>query len=83
MALQNAKNPPSVALVTVEIPVGVAWRIFPEALIPEPGFDELSLVPSLAVNDQDRTLLAVRMQLSQDVVMKPVIAPSAGISPKL
>ena len=52
---------PSVALVTVKIPVGVASRIKSVVLIPEPGFDELPLVPSLAVNDHDRTLLAVRI----------------------
>ena len=31
MSLQNAKNPPTVWFVTVEIPVGVAWSMTPEA----------------------------------------------------
>ena len=44
-----------------------------------PGFDELPLVPSFAVNDHDGTLLAVRTQLSQDVVMKPVTSPGTVV----
>ena len=79
MSLQKAKNPPTVAFVTVKIPVGVASRMSPEAFIPEPGFDELPLVPSFAVNDHDGTLLAVRTQLSQDVVMKRVTSPGTVV----
>jgi hypothetical protein len=65
----------SVALRSVEIPIGVATSMSPEALIPALGPVELSLVPSFAVNDHDRILLADRTHESQLVVMKPVIEP--------
>ncbi|MBV8795402.1 MAG: hypothetical protein JO136_10765, partial [Hyphomicrobiales bacterium] len=81
MSLQNAKYPPTVALATVNIPVGVASRMFPEAFIPAVGFNELPLVPSLAVNDQDGTLLEVRTQESQVVVMRPVTWPGVDVKP--
>jgi len=81
MLLQNAKNPPTVALVTVKIPPGVASTIAPEALIP--GFgpvpDELELVPSLAVNDHDRMSLAVKTQESHDETMEPVTWPGVVV----
>ncbi len=79
MSLQNAKNPPMVGLATVEIPVGVAWRITPEAFIPAVGPDELPLVPSLAVNDHDRTSLAVRTQELHDRTMAPVTWPGVVV----
>jgi hypothetical protein len=66
---------PFVALATVKIPVGVASSIKSVVLIPEVGFEELPLVPSLAVNDHDRMSLASRPHESQLVVMKPVIEP--------
>jgi hypothetical protein len=79
MSLQNAKNPPMVWFATVEIPVGVAWRMSPEAFIPAVGPDELPLVPSLAVNDHDRTLLAVRTQESHDETIEPVTWPGVVV----
>jgi hypothetical protein len=54
MALQNRIDAPAAALATVKIPVGVASSIKSVVLIPDPGSDELPLVPSLAVNDHDR-----------------------------
>ena len=79
MSLQNAKNPPTVWFATVEILVGVAWSMTPEALIPAVGPDELPLVPSLAVNDHDRTLLAVRTQESHDETIEPVTWPGVVV----
>ncbi len=79
MLLQNAKNPPIVAFVTVKIPAGVASRIDPEALMPAVGPDELPLVPSLAVNDHDRMSLAVKMQESHDETMEPVTWPGVVV----
>jgi hypothetical protein len=79
MSLQKAKYPPTVALATVKIPVGVAWRMSPEAFIPAVAPDELPLVPSLAVNDHDRTSLAVRTHESQDATMEPVTWPGVVV----
>jgi hypothetical protein len=72
---------PGAGLATVKIPVGVASSIKSVVPIPEPGLDELPLVPSLALKDHDRTLLESRSHESQLVVMKPVITP--GIDVKL
>ena len=62
-----------------EVPAGVASSMKSVVLIPEPGFDELPLVPSLAVNDHDRILLASRSHESQLVVMRPVIEPALPV----
>jgi hypothetical protein len=51
----------------------------PEAFIPAVGPDELPLVPSLAVNDHERTLLAVRTQESHDETIEPVTWPGVVV----
>jgi hypothetical protein len=79
MSLQNRMDAPTAGLATVKIPIGVASSMKAVELIPDVGFDELPLVPSLAVNDHDRILLASRSQESQDVVMKPVTTPGTFV----